>query len=65
MTEATIWVYITTREKSGVLYTVGFYDPNGNWHTDSDHDTRGPARDRVNYLNGGFGPGGNRTRKKD
>lgn len=35
------------------LYTVGFYDPNGKWHADSDHESRGDAARRVHYLNGG------------
>jgi hypothetical protein len=48
--EAPIWVYITSEPN---LYTVGFYDPSGKWHTDSDHSTRQEAGDRVHYLNGG------------
>lgn len=35
------------------LYTVGFYAPDGNWHSESDHDSREAAADRVRYLNGG------------
>jgi len=35
-----------------MLYTVGFYDPAGNWHSESDHDTRDEAAARVAYLNG-------------
>ena len=34
------------------LYTVGFYDPEGAWHSDSDHDDREEAAKRVAYLNG-------------
>lgn len=35
------------------LYTVGFYDPSGKWHPESDHGTRAEAASRVHYLNGG------------
>ncbi len=34
------------------LFTVGFYDPAGKWHPESDHATKKAARDRVAYLNG-------------
>lgn len=36
-----------------VLYTVGFYDPQGKWYPESDHDTADSAAARVRYLNGG------------
>jgi hypothetical protein len=45
------WVYIPT--DSGQLMTVGFYDPTGGWHSDSDWDTREEAASRCHYLNGG------------
>lgn len=32
---------------------MGFYDPAGKWHPDSDHGDRVAAGDRVHYLNGG------------
>lgn len=35
------------------LYTVGFYDPAGKWHPESDHETAEAAAARVHYLNGG------------
>ena len=35
------------------LFTVGFYDPTGQWHPDSDHTDEQEAATRVNYLNGG------------
>ena len=35
------------------LWTVGFYDPSGKWHAESDHDDPEEAAKRVNYLNGG------------
>lgn len=44
------WVYIQSEPQ---LYTVGFYSPNGEWHTDSDHSNREDAGKRVHYLNGG------------
>lgn len=45
-----MWVYI--RSEPG-LWTVGFYDPDGKFQTDSDHEDRDEARARVHYLNGG------------
>lgn len=35
------------------LYTVGFYDPKGEWHPESDHESEATAAKRVRYLNGG------------
>lgn len=46
------WVYI--RSEPG-LYTVGFYDPTGQWHADMDYGTKDEAAARVHYLNGGSG----------
>jgi hypothetical protein len=34
------------------LWTVGFYDPEGNWIAESDWDTPEKAAERVHYLNG-------------
>lgn len=45
------WVYI--RAKGEPLWTVGFFDPRGKWHSDSDHTDRDEAAKRVNFLNGG------------
>ena len=45
--EKTYWVYI--RSGPG-LFTVGFYCPDGNWHTDSDHDSKEEARQRAHYF---------------
>jgi hypothetical protein len=45
-----MYVYI---ESEHGLWTVGFYDPKGNWHPDSDHDSKESAGERVHYLNGG------------
>lgn len=44
------WVYIQSEPS---LWTVGFYDPKGEWHCDSDHSVREEAAKRVHYLNGG------------
>ena len=44
-----MYVYINSEPN---LWTVGFYDPQGGWHTDSDHDSRGEAAERVAWLNG-------------
>jgi hypothetical protein len=44
--------YVYVRSEPG-LFTVGFYDPTGKWHAESDHGTREQAAVRVNYLNGG------------
>lgn len=35
------------------LYTVGFYNPAGEWVPESDCDTAEEAAARVHYLNGG------------
>lgn len=48
--ETIMWVYKQT--ESG-MFTVGHYDPKGNWCADSDHPTKEQAATRVNYLNGG------------
>lgn len=43
------WGYLKSEPD---LYTVGFYDPTGKWHADSDWPTREEAARRVHYLNG-------------
>lgn len=45
-----MYVYIKTEQN---LWTVGFYAPDKTWHTDSDHDTKESAAQRVAFLNGG------------
>lgn len=45
-----MYVYIESEPK---LYTVGFYDPAGKWHSDSDHVEREKAAERVSWLNRG------------
>jgi hypothetical protein len=44
-----MWVYIQSED---CLWTVGFYDPQGQWHADSDYNTRNEASKRVAWLNG-------------
>ena len=44
-------MYVYIQSEPG-LWTVGFYDPSGKWHPDSDHKNRETAADRVAYLNG-------------
>jgi len=44
-----MWVYLQSEPG---LFTVGFYDPKGKWHSDSDHSDKNEAADRVAYLNG-------------
>ncbi|NIP59763.1 MAG: hypothetical protein GWM92_15770 [Gemmatimonadetes bacterium] len=48
-----MWVY--RRTEPGV-YTVGFYAPDGSWHSESDHDRSDLAAVRTAWLNGS-GPG--------
>jgi hypothetical protein len=52
-----MWVYLKTESGSYStgLWTVGFYDPEGRWHAESDYDNREEAAARVNWLNGGTG----------
>lgn len=44
-----MWVYVQSEPG---LWTVGFYDPSGKWHTDSDHASQEAAGRRVAFLNG-------------
>ena len=43
------YVYI---QSEPTLWTVGFYDPKGEWHPDSDHEDREKAAERTAWLNG-------------
>lgn len=45
-----MWVYIQSEAN---LWTVGFYDPEGQFQPESDHKSAEEAAQRVNYLNGG------------
>lgn len=46
-----MYVYILT-ETNPDLWTVGFYDPNGQWHPESDHACKEEAAQRAAWLNG-------------
>jgi len=48
-----MYVYIRSEFSPYELYTVGFYNPNGEWEPESDHETAEKAAERVHYLNGG------------
>jgi len=43
------WVYQSFERG---LWTVGFYDPSGEWIPESDHDSSDEAAERVHFLNG-------------
>jgi len=43
------YVYIRSEPQ---LWTVGFYNPDGEWMTDSDHEYKEEAAKRVAWLNG-------------
>ena len=44
-------MYVYIQSEPG-LWTVGFYDPTGVWHPESDHNSTDDAAKRVRYLNG-------------
>lgn len=46
-----MYVYVYNQREN--FYTVGFYDPQGKWHAESDQNTSEEAAARVAYLNGG------------
>ena len=46
-----MYVYRDLTKDEG-CYTVGFYDPSGKWHPESDWNTNEEAAARVAYLNG-------------
>lgn len=48
-------MYVYIRSEPG-LWTVGFYDPSGQWQPESDHASDASAARRVAWLNGGGGP---------
>jgi len=49
----TSWIYFKTEDN---LWTVGFYDPSGQWKAESDHSSCQSAAQRVHFLNGGNQP---------
>ena len=56
------YVYIASEPG---LWTVGFYEPNGRWEAESDHDNEEGAAARVHYLNGGAALTAARDRRID
>lgn len=44
--------YVYIRSESN-LWTVGFYAPDGKWHSESDHSSSVEAASRTIHLNGG------------
>ena len=46
-------MYVYIRATGEMLWVVGFYDPQGKWQPESDHDSRESAAKRVHWLNGG------------
>lgn len=51
--ETTAWVYKRTEFSPFSLWTVGYYEPDGTWQPESDHDNPEDAANRVHWLNGG------------
>lgn len=45
-------MYVYIKEKKEPVFVVGFYDPEGQWQPESDHDTPEDAAKRVAWLNG-------------
>ncbi len=45
-----MYVYIKSEP---MLWTVGFYSPDGKWNPESDWESQSLAAERVHYLNGG------------
>jgi hypothetical protein len=44
-------MYVYVQSEPG-LWTVGFYDPQGQWIAESDHSSADEAATRVHWLNG-------------
>lgn len=47
-----MYVYIQSEKGEYSLWTVGFYDPDGNWQPESDHKSAEEAAKQVAWLNG-------------
>lgn len=45
-----MWLY---QKSECNLWTVGFYEPDGEWTAVTDHPFEDEAAERVHYLNGG------------
>jgi hypothetical protein len=48
-----VWVFQQTERGEHPLWTVGYYEPKGEWVPESDHESADKAAARVHYLNGG------------
>lgn len=48
-----MWLYIPDPAGPAGDWLVGFYRPDGTWHTDTSYRTREAAARRVHWLNGG------------
>ena len=48
-----MWVYRKVEDSGRTFYEVGFYDPQGEWHCDTIHDSRTEAAERTRRMNGG------------
>lgn len=48
-----MYVYIRAKDDGHTVFVVGFYDPQGKWHPESDHETKEAAAQRCHWLNGG------------
>ena len=46
-------MYVYQRATGENFYVVGFFDPAGKWHSESDQGTKEEAASRVHWLNGG------------
>jgi hypothetical protein len=53
--ETEMYAYVTNHFDGEAIFTVGFFTPEGAFHTDSDWISRTDAAQRVHYLNGGDG----------
>lgn len=50
-----MFVYLRSEQPDGAsrgLYTVGHYQPSGDWMAESDHETSEAAAARCAFLNG-------------
>lgn len=47
-----VYLYVKGFKGDPSTYTVGFYDPQGHWHAESDHALAESAARRTAWLNG-------------
>ena len=48
------YVYTKSQNEDPPLWTVGFYNPQGEWVPESDHTSKDDAAARVAWLNGSW-----------